>query len=502
MTLAPAAYLGYTVHAGYWSMRHGEFRAEASPAYTATMTALLAGTLLGWFGFYLVKNAIERDRATGVGEILAATPLGSWTYTIGKAISNFMVLATMVGVLLIAVAWMISRGTSGTFASLDVVAVFLVLSLPTLALTAAAAVLFESVPFLRRGLGNVVWFVLFGALLSVSLMSGGIGFDFSGFIIVRESLLAAQHVAFPSQPSQIMSLSAGPLPELRLFPWLGLQWSLDVVLSRLGWLLAAAGLALVAALPFDRFDPARRMGRKQPRRAARSVRKQESESRIEMRSAISVDHLFSAARNERKSGYAFWRLLWAEFRLLVKGQAWLWWLGAGGLLVAQLVAPLEIVRVHLLPVAWIWPLLVWSAMGCRDRLFRTEALVDSVSRPIFRQLPAAWAAGAVLVATTGAPGLARLLMAGELSVAGAAATAILFVPSLALACGAWSGVPRLFEVVYLVIWYAGILNGVWFLDFIGASDEAIVAGTPLAFTMASPGLVALAVLARRRRLRS
>jgi hypothetical protein len=512
LTLASATYLAYTIHAGYWSMRHGEFRAEASPAYTATMTALLAGTLLGWFGFYLVKNAIERDRITGVGEILAATLLRSLAYTLGKAISNLLVLATMVGVLVVAVAWMSLRQASVIdFGFLDVVFTFLLLSLPTLALTAAAAVFFESVPALRGGLGNVVWFFLFGAVLSGSLMSSGALLDFSGFSMARESLLAAQQTAFPARPADIMSLSAGPARELRFFPWDGLEWTTGMVFSRLYWFAVAIGLALLAVLPFDRFDPAgKRKDAKRPRQAAGGDEQMAAGTWSRGKSGPFAGRVAGQLGAQFQTGSSkkneivrsFVRLLRAEIQLLVKGQAWIWWLGVGGVVVALFVAPVDVVRRHLLPLAWIWPLLVLSDLGCRDQLLRTEALVDSASRPILRQLPAAWAAGALLVAAIGAPGLVRLLIAGEVPAAVAGSTALFFVPSLALACGAWSGAPRLFEVGYLIIWYAGALNGVPLLDFSGTSDEAIAAGTPLVFAASSVPLLALAALARYRRLRS
>jgi hypothetical protein len=38
----------------------------------------------------------------------------------------------------------------------------------------------------------------------------------------------------------------------------------------------------------------------------------------------------------------------------------------------------------------------------------------------------------------------------------------LLISALALALGVWSGSPRLFEIVYLILWY-GALNGLPFL---------------------------------------
>jgi hypothetical protein len=38
--------------------------------------------------FYLVKNAIERDEQTRVGQIIATAPLSKSLYTLDKAFSN------------------------------------------------------------------------------------------------------------------------------------------------------------------------------------------------------------------------------------------------------------------------------------------------------------------------------------------------------------------------------------------------------------------------------
>ena len=51
------------------------------------------------------------------------------------------------------------------------------------------------------------------------------------------------------------------------------------------------------------------------------------------------------------------RLLVAELRLASKGYRWWWYVVAGGLLIAQFAAPLDVSRGPLLAAAWIWPIL-------------------------------------------------------------------------------------------------------------------------------------------------
>ena len=74
----------------------------------------------------------------------------------------------------------------------------------------------------------------------------------------------------------------------------------------------------------------------------------------------------------------------------------------------------------------------------------------------------------------------------------------LFIPSLALASGVWSGTSKLFEILYMVIWYLGPLNKVLGLDFIGSHSD----GYPQFFIPVSMALIAFAIFGRSRQLRN
>jgi hypothetical protein len=76
---------------------------------------------------------------------------------------------------------------------------------------------------------------------------------------------------------------------------------------------------------------------------------------------------------------------------------------------------------------------------------------------------------------------------------------VLFIPSLALALTIWSGSSKLFEVVYLALWYFGPMNQILpQADFIGASGA--VAGTAVAYLLAAFALLGAAFLGRQRQL--
>src|SRR5512134_2989724 len=144
-----AAFLGYQVAIGNITVRLGEYRGEFNSAWVGSMMSLVTTFFVGWFGFYLVKGSVARDRETGVGQIMATTPLTRPLYTFGKWASNFSVLVAMN--LVLALAGIGIQFIAGENRQLDLYAMlapFLFIALPMMALVAAVAVLFESIGFL------------------------------------------------------------------------------------------------------------------------------------------------------------------------------------------------------------------------------------------------------------------------------------------------------------------------------------------------------------------
>jgi hypothetical protein len=194
--------------------------------------------------------------------------------------------------------------------------------------------------------------------------------------------------------------------------------------------------------------------------------------------------------------------LWAaELRLALKGYRWWWYAVAGGLLIAQFAAPLDISRGPLLALAWVWPILVWSALGAREARFGTEQLLFSCARILPRQFPAAWLAGALVAAITGLGAAVRLALAGQGAGLLAWGAGVLFIPSLALALGVWSGTSKFFEGLYIALWYVGPLNRVPGFDFTGSANGLQTTRFALKYLGVAVTLVGAAFFRRSRQLR-
>ncbi len=77
----------------------GGYRGLYNSTYVGTATALAGGLWLMLGGFYVVRGTVTRDQRTGVGELLAASPLSRVGYLLGKFGSNLLVLISMAGAL-------------------------------------------------------------------------------------------------------------------------------------------------------------------------------------------------------------------------------------------------------------------------------------------------------------------------------------------------------------------------------------------------------------------
>jgi hypothetical protein len=122
-------------------------------------------------------------------------------------------------------------------------------------------------------------------------------------------------------------------------------------------------------------------------------------------------------------------------------------------------------------------------MGSRERRFTTYPMVYAAPNPLWRQIPATWLAGIVITAVAGSGGAIAFLIAGDLALTGWL-SAVIFIPSLALALGAWSGSNRLFEIVYMLWWYRGAVQHMPALDFV-AHPGLLYAGIGLALLAAA-----------------
>jgi len=523
LTLLFATFLGYAAATGRIMIQLGGHRGVYTSAWVGALVALVTTCWVSLVGFYIVKGGIDRDRQTGVGQVLAATPLSKPTYTLGKFLSNFAVLGSMVLVLAVAAVLMqifVHEDTHLDFVAL--LSPFVVVALPAMLLTAAVAVLFEALPVLRGGVGNVVWFFVWAFLgVALSAITGIEWLDPLGNMTMAHSMQQGAWAHIPDYKGGFaFTIADKPVEVVQSFRWEGVPWTTSQILLRLAWCGVAIVLVLFAAVVFDRFDSAGWLGRARrkvahaPADAAfANGTASENGATTSTESAVSVGisarptaarvtpaRLNALAVGDRSN--AFVRLFVAELKLAVKGLHWWWYAVAAGLLIAQATAPLATARQQLLGTSWLWLVLVWSGMGARESLFGTRALLFSSARILPRQLFACWLAGFVLAVAFGSGAGLRIFAtqgAGALLpwIAGAA-----LLPSMALALGVWSGTSKPFEGILTAMWYIGPMNRVRGIDFTGASNGPETMRYVVEYLVIAVALVIFAAVLRMRQIRS
>lgn len=494
--LAGALYLAYGVIAEKVTIVVGDgYRGVYNSAWIGMLMAICCSTFLSLCGFYVVKNSVERDSTTRVGRILAATPMRKEFYTVAKTVSNFTVLASMVLVLMaaaVAMQWL--RPEARPISLWKLWSPFLLISLPAMFITGSLALLFETVPVLRGGVGNVIYFFVWIFGIAAGSQSG---FDDPAglHILSINTRQALERMNPGGGKNSSFSLTIGGEHASRTFLWNGVDWALHVLAWRLLWVAVGLGVALLASLFFHRFDPARE-----------NIR--EKKTKEEQNAAVD-DLSLVVEPGQPKCGYAtltplgprghsrFVRLVLSELSLMVKGLRWWWYAVAAGLLVAEFVSPTPAAREGVLLAAWIWPILLWSQMGCRESRHATQSLIFSAERVLYRQLAALWAAGVVVALVTGAGTGLRLLVSLDWQAVAAWLAGAWFIPSLALALGVWSGSSKLFEALYTAWWYVGPLHQLPSLDFVGGSRAS---SSPGLYLILAAGLLLASCLGRRRQV--
>lgn len=242
---------------GYALMVVGEQRLRYSSATLAFGSASLGALLFSLAGFYLVRGRTQEDLRSGMGGVLASSPLSSGLLLLARWLGAFSYL------LLLALALMLStwvlhglRG-EGPLQPLVYLQTYALMLLPALAATAAFALLADAWAPLSGRRGDVAYFFFWVMLLSLLPLhqeaGGGLTplllLDLSGMAATIQQLAALLGTTALSVGGSEFRAELG----LREFPD-GL-WSAELSGLRLAvCLLALPPLALALRL-FHRYAP-------------------------------------------------------------------------------------------------------------------------------------------------------------------------------------------------------------------------------------------------------
>lgn len=426
-------------------------RGRYSSAWIGMVAALMYSTILSLAGFYLVRGTVTRDLETRVWELLVVTTMSRTAYLFAKWLSHLAVfLMLMFAGLAVALVAQYLRAEDLRIDLIELVKPILVLTLPSLAVTAALAVWFDLVPWLRRSAGNVLFFVLWVAMLTIGVSSASRAPDAAlPWPGDPQGLLVAEHVLSRAWPETMqgkdLGLSVGTLAlegkPPGLLEWT--HWSITPAdwRARGFWLALGAGLLLLAVPWLNTF-------------AGHTSKRDESR-----RAGARMRWLDAMLRPLQRT--AFGTLVAAELQLVLRSRRAWWWLLVLGVWGTQAFAPPAAMAVAVI-IAWVLILDVFSRMILSEHETRTEALVFTAPSMRKRLLAARAFVGVGLAWALALPALLRMaVMSPQI----AAATLVVGISLViwGMAIGALSRNGRLFELLMLAGAYLSV-QGAWLLN--------------------------------------
>lgn len=489
----------------YAILNLGGYRPVYNSAWIGVMVTLLMVEFMPLFGFYLVRGSIERDRHTGVGQVIAATSISKPVYTLGKWLSNVAVFAAMVSVMVgTSIILQLIRSESFHIDLWALASPLMIVLLPALAVVAALSVLFECVKWLRGTAGSVIYFLVYGVLGAVT--------NWQGIRTLWPSVHRACEAHFSTCNSfRQIDIDIQPLHDLPTFRYLGLNWTVDVVAGRLAWLGVAMAIAWLAAVFFRRFEQVQnragvlrrartKVGDFVRQKLARFGRWDLTPS-LDSIQSVGLSPLPEAAHINPLGLMTYGRMLGSEFRLALKSARWWWYVGAFGLIIATFSSSLDLAQGLWLPVAWMWPLFLWSTMGVREVRHRTAPILFAAPYPLRRHLVASWSVGVLVAFGMGSGVLVQLVRAAQWRAVFATSVGAFFIPTLALALGCWSANSKLFEGLYLFLWYLAVVESLPYLDFMGRFSNSLSTRIPAIYAGLTGLLMVASFVGRRRQLK-
>ncbi len=492
ITLGVGIYLTLTFipdpYANYSTVNLGNYQGAFSSSWIGTVTAMMASIFLSLTGFFLVNNNIDRDHKTGVGQIIATTKITRLKYIAGKALTNsFVLISLMLIMALTATVFVLAHGNFQEFSAVDLYFPFIWITLPALVFIAALAAFTECYRKLNRGIVNIsfIFLFVFFIALSEAPTSGKTVqiFDIFGtsqaFDVIKNELgdrvkdYNGQHsigYSFDHQSSDINIIRLSNLhPEFK------------IVFYRLFWIFLGSGLVLIGTMSFKRFDPAI-----EPHRNDRT---KEIEPNLNPAKYTSLP--------KPKLSFSPLPLIKAEGKIMLKGVPLWWWVLTLGLFTASVLTDLSITHKYILPLLLLLQINIWSVLGSREKIYGTKQIVFTAPKVLSRQLFAGWGAGILWGLFLSSATIFRLVLEYNFYGVFAIITGIIFIVTLALSGGIFTGGTKLFQMIYVIMFY-GLIQKFSFLDYLGTTSKSFNLGMPFILLGISVVMLFLCWIGRRK----
>ncbi|MFD2132429.1 hypothetical protein ACFSKI_14585 [Pseudogracilibacillus auburnensis] len=467
ITIGITLFCGYAfvpaATAGYEVFYIGGVRGIYNSAWLGGVAAMVSTIFLWLFGFYLLRSQISDDERLKVGQIIAASSISNVRYIFSKAFANFCILSIIASILMVAfMAMQLLRGEDDTIQLWQYVGPFIFVTLPALFVLSSFTIFFDVFRWLKGVIGNIIFFALWIFFAVISIEKPTSLFNALGFDVIMSN---AEKDAATEFAMSNFGASFGYYPvdgPVQTFIWQGVDWDFSLLTLRLIWLLISITILIISAMVFNRFKHSKGHTKKKNIDIFQPYKKEEI-SLKEQKEEYNLTPLI------KKSRIRFIPLIKAELLIMVKGfSIWMYLLCASIILLSAFL-PLTVMKSWVSFII-ILPIAIWSRMGTKEKHFFTKDLIIS-SGPSFPRVVSLWIAGLSVGCIVSLGVLIRFMIEGQMSQFLSWVIGIMFIPTLALALGSVSGTKKLFEIIFLLWWYLGPMNGIPYLDFLGMMNN-------------------------------
>lgn len=453
ITLAVTIYAAWSFvpppEANYTTLTMLGYKGVYNSAWVGHVTALMSTLILSLCGFFLVIGGIKKDVDTEVGLIIATTPISNFGYLLSKLFSNFLILLTISGLaFLVGILMFFVRSSGYPFHISDFILPYLFMVLPAMFLVSGLAILAEVFLGRKSILQYLLFFFLFGALMSnVNSNSKNLMVPVTDALGIRTVFNSVKDKVNIEFNENIDKVSLGYVIHknrtFKTFVWEGVSWSRLFLLSRALWISLMVGLVYLSSFFFHRFDF---------KQAVKKEKKKTWEDLLEKPAAPSAGFNKSLLPSIT-AAYGIIPFIRTELLLMVrKDSKWLWALNIG-LWVATLFVPLSFAYSFLLPVLLFLQVSRISELATKEKTNRVHYFTYASYKPLQRMLPAQIIAAFCLLIVLALPVMARLLMASNLMAVLQVMNGAMLIVLLSVCLGILTGSKKLFEILFFALTY-------------------------------------------------
>lgn len=449
--------------AEYSVIKFGSYQGSYNSSWVSSLSTIMSGIFLSFFGYFLICSSIESDRNNRLGEIISASRIKNYQYLMAKGFANFLVLS-LIALIVVFVNY-IQLLYFNKFTDLNLwifIKPFIIVTLPTIALISGLAIIlevfFKENSLLRYG---VFIFIFLFFIFQSNNSTSGFSTDFLGVNYITQGMQNQVKEITHNNKNQI---STGYLKAKRdikyILDFKPVPFSTWFIINRLILIFLAIGLILLSTIAFDRFKFLPKNNRLLSKDYEKEGFKEDT---------VDIPFSKSYLKSYFSSGISY--LIIVETKLIFrKGIQWTW--GLYYILIGiSFFFSKEIVGNIFIPLFFLFLALKISNLFTRDYYNRTTYISETGFRPIRRILIAKIISGWTFIVLLISPILIRFTIQ-EPIVVFYLLNASLIMIMISCLVGLISKSNRPFEILLIILAYANI-NKVDFLDYYGGLHHSL-----------------------------